>query len=71
MWSVGVASLIYALCLHIITVSVYPNAHLIFCLTHAHTHTCTPQMYPMAVVGTASRGLVVYQLEGTPSEFRV
>ena len=29
------------------------------------------QMYPMAVVGTASRGLVIYQLEGTPSEFRV
>ena len=25
----------------------------------------------MAVVGTASRGLVVYQLENTPSEFKV
>ena len=29
------------------------------------------QMYPMAVVATAARGLVVYTLEGTPSEFRV
>ena len=42
--------------------------------THTHTHTNThphTQMYPMAVVGTASRGIVIYQLEGTPSEFRV
>lgn len=31
---------------------------------------CMDVSYPMAVVGTASRGLVVYQLEGTPSEFR-
>lgn len=31
---------------------------------------CMDVVYPMAVVGTASRGLVVYQLEGTPSEFR-
>lgn len=29
------------------------------------------QIYPMAVVGTASRGLVIYQLENTPSEFKV
>ena len=27
-------------------------------------------MYPMAVVGTASRGLAIYQLEGQPKEFQ-
>lgn len=29
-----------------------------------------PQIYPMAVVATAERGLIVYQLENQPSEFR-
>jgi len=28
------------------------------------------QDYPMAVVGTASRGLIVYQLEGSPREYK-
>ena len=28
-------------------------------------------MYPMAVVGTAARGLIIYTLEGSPSEYRV
>ena len=28
-------------------------------------------MYPMAVVGTASRGLIIYTLEGGPAEYRV
>ena len=28
-------------------------------------------MYPMAVVGTAARGLYIYTLEGSPSEYRV
>ena len=28
------------------------------------------QVYPMAVVATAERGLIVYQLENQPSEFR-
>ena len=32
---------------------------------------CMDVMYPMAVVGTASRGLVVYTLENSPSEFKV
>ena len=27
-------------------------------------------MYPMAVVGTASRGLIIYQLENQPKEFQ-
>ncbi|KAL5456926.1 hypothetical protein EMCRGX_G034154 [Ephydatia muelleri] len=31
---------------------------------------CMDVMYPMALVGTASRGLVIYQLENTPSEFK-
>nr|QBH73992.1 mitotic checkpoint protein and poly(a)+ RNA export protein [Nicoletia phytophila] len=31
---------------------------------------CADVDYPMAVVGTASRGLIVYQLEGGPSEFK-
>ena len=29
-----------------------------------------PQKYPMAVVGTAARGLIIYQLENQPQEFR-
>lgn len=28
------------------------------------------QKYPMAVVGTAGRGLIIYQLENQPQEFR-
>lgn len=28
------------------------------------------QDYPMAVVSTAARGLIIYQLEGTPQEFK-
>jgi len=28
------------------------------------------QQYPMAVVGTAQRQVIVYQLDGTPREFR-
>jgi mRNA export factor len=28
------------------------------------------QDYPMAVVGTAGRGLIIYQLEGKPQEFK-
>lgn len=32
---------------------------------------CMDVMYPMAVVGTASRGLVIYTLENSPSEFKV
>ena len=32
---------------------------------------CMDVMYPMAVVGTASRGLIIYTLEGSPSEYRV
>lgn len=31
---------------------------------------CADVVYPMAVVGTAGRGLIVYQLEGTPQEFK-
>lgn len=31
---------------------------------------CADVMYPMAVVGTAGRGIIVYQLEGQPQEFR-
>lgn len=31
---------------------------------------CMDVVYPMAVVGTASRGLIIYQLENTPSEFK-
>jgi mRNA export factor len=30
---------------------------------------CT-QDFPMAVVGTAGRGLIVYQLDGTPREYK-
>lgn len=29
-----------------------------------------PQKYPMAVVGTAGRGLIIYQLENQPQEFK-
>lgn len=32
---------------------------------------CMDVMYPMAVVGTAARGLIIYTLEGSPSEYRV
>ena len=32
--------------------------------------SCVFQIYPMAVVATAERGLIVYQLENQPSEFR-
>ena len=32
---------------------------------------CMDVMYPMAVVGTAGRGLMIYTLEGSPSEYRV
>ena len=28
------------------------------------------QLYPMAVVGTANQGLVIYQLENQPQEFK-
>ena len=28
-------------------------------------------MYPMAVVGTAARGLIIYTLEGSPAEYKV
>ena len=28
------------------------------------------QKYPMAVVGTAGRGLIIYQLENQPQEFK-
>ena len=28
------------------------------------------QVYPMAVVGTAGRGVIVYQLENQPREFK-
>ncbi|XP_074641001.1 mRNA export factor-like [Tubulanus polymorphus] len=31
---------------------------------------CTDVMYPMAVVGTANRGLIIYQLENQPQEFK-
>ncbi len=31
---------------------------------------CLLQMYPMAVVGTAGRGLIIYQLENQPQEFK-
>ncbi|KAM7125175.1 mRNA export factor RAE1 isoform 4-T4 [Molossus nigricans] len=31
---------------------------------------CADMIYPMAVVATAERGLIVYQLENQPSEFR-
>ncbi|CAI8043404.1 mRNA export factor [Geodia barretti] len=31
---------------------------------------CMDVMYPMAVVGTASRGLIIYTLEGGPAEYR-
>uniref|UniRef100_A0A8C6I741 Rae1 protein homolog n=1 Tax=Mus spicilegus TaxID=10103 RepID=A0A8C6I741_MUSSI len=31
---------------------------------------CADVIYPMAVVATAERGLIVYQLENQPSEFR-
>lgn len=31
---------------------------------------CADVDYPMAVVGTASRGLIIYQLEGRPQEFK-
>lgn len=31
---------------------------------------CVDVLYPMAIVGTAGRGLIVYQLEGTPQEFK-
>ncbi|TMS19194.1 mRNA export factor [Larimichthys crocea] len=31
---------------------------------------CADVVYPMAVVATAERGLIVYQLENQPSEFR-
>lgn len=31
---------------------------------------CADVDYPMAVVGTAGRGLIVYQLEGKPQEFK-
>lgn len=29
-----------------------------------------PQCYPMGVVGTAGRGLIIYQLDNTPREFK-
>lgn len=28
------------------------------------------QLYPMAVVGTAGRGVIIYQLENQPQEFK-
>jgi len=28
------------------------------------------QVYPMAVVGTAGRGVIIYQLENQPQEFK-
>lgn len=31
---------------------------------------CADVDYPMAVVGTAGRGLIIYTLEGTPTEYR-
>lgn len=31
---------------------------------------CADVEYPMAVVGTANRHLIVYQLEGQPQEFK-
>ncbi len=31
---------------------------------------CDLQLYPMAVVGTASRGVIIYQLENQPQEFK-
>lgn len=31
---------------------------------------CADVDYPMAVVGTASRGLIVYTLENTPTEYK-
>ncbi|XP_076317647.1 ribonucleic acid export 1 [Tachypleus tridentatus] len=31
---------------------------------------CADVFYPMAVVGTASRGIIVYQLEGQPQEYK-
>lgn len=31
---------------------------------------CADVFYPMAVVGTAGRGIIVYQLEGQPQEFK-
>lgn len=31
---------------------------------------CADVVYPMAVVGTAGRGIIVYQLEGQPQEFK-
>lgn len=30
----------------------------------------TRQVYPMAVVSTAGRGIIVYQLEGQPQEYK-
>ena len=31
---------------------------------------CADVEYPMAVVGTAGRGIVIYQLDGQPREFK-
>lgn len=31
---------------------------------------CADVVYPMAVVGTANRGIILYSLENTPTEFR-
>ena len=31
---------------------------------------CADVDYPMAVVGTAGRGIIIYQLEGGPKEFK-
>jgi mRNA export factor len=31
---------------------------------------CVDVDYPMAVVGTATRGIIIYQLENTPSEYK-
>ena len=44
------------------------------CVGSSPHHQCvyyTLQTYPMAVVGTAGRHVVIYQLENTPSEFKV
>ncbi|KAG7258828.1 hypothetical protein CRUP_018998 [Coryphaenoides rupestris] len=39
-------------------------------LTMAERCYCADVVYPMAVLATAERGLIVYQLENQPSEFR-
>ncbi len=46
---------------------IFPKMILYVYIIH---HLFLQQLYPKAVVGTAGRGVIIYNLENTPTEFK-